>query len=106
MDRMTLLQEPDLQRFVFSHVDWAFYEDVCRRVEGRRVFVTYYKGKLEVVTTSFLHERISFLLNRMVGVLAEKSGTPIVTAGRATLREPVLDEAVEADVSFYVANAA
>ena len=31
---MTLLNEPDLQRFVFNHVDWAFYEDVSRGWRG------------------------------------------------------------------------
>ena len=102
---MTLLEDRDVQRFVFGHADWAFYEEVCRRTEGRPVFVTYYKGKLEVVTTSFLHERIAFVLHTMIKTLAEESDTPLVTAGRATLRDQDLDEGVEADVSFYVANA-
>jgi Uma2 family endonuclease len=98
---MTLLNEPDLQRFVFNHVDWAFYEDVSRRLEGRHVFVTYYKGKLEVVTTSLLHERVAALLYRLLCVVSEETGTPTVTAGRATLRDLLLDEGVEADTSFY-----
>ena len=98
---MTLLNEPELQRFIFNHVDWAFYEDVSRRLEGRHVFVTYYKGKLEVVTTSLLHERVAALLYRLLCVLSEETGTPTVTAGRATLRDLVLDEGVEADTSFY-----
>jgi Uma2 family endonuclease len=98
---MTLVNEPDLQRFVFNHVDWAFYEDVSRRLEGRHVFVTYYKGKLEVVTTSLLHERVAALLYRLLCVLSEETATPTVTAGRATLRDLLLDEGVEADTSFY-----
>lgn len=103
---MTLVQEPDIQRFVFDDADWTFYEDVCRRLERRRAFVTYYKGKLEVVTTSFLHERIAFLLHTIVKVLAEESNTSIITAGRATLRDPALDEGTEPDTSFYTQNAA
>jgi Uma2 family endonuclease len=102
---MTLLQEPELQRFVFDRVDWAFYQDVCRRLDGRHVFVTYYKGKLEVVTTSYLHERISSLLGSMIRVLAEETDTPLASAGPTTLREQAADEGVEADVSFYTVNA-
>lgn len=102
---MTVAQEPDLQRFVFEHADWDFYEEIHRRLEGRRVFVTYYKGKLEVVTTSFLHERIAFLLYRLLCILSEETATPMTTAGRATLRDVELDEGVEADCSFYVTHA-
>ena len=92
------------QRFVFGNVDWAFYEEICRRTDDRRVFVTFYKGRLEIVTTSFLHELLSSLLTTMVGVLAEECGTKIIPAGRSTLRRPDLNEAAEPDASFYVAN--
>lgn len=94
------------ERFVFSRVDWAFYEEVCRRVEGRRVFVTFYKGTLEVATTSLLHELLSNLLAIVVGVLAEETDVDIIGAGRSTLRRPDLDEGTEPDASYYVANQA
>jgi Uma2 family endonuclease len=102
---MTLLREQEAQRFIFTNADWSFFEEISRRVEHRRAFVTYYKGKLEVVTTSFLHERIAFLLATMIRVLAEETDTPLVTAGRATLRDPAQDEGVEADAAFYIKHA-
>src|SRR4051794_17671899 len=103
---MTLVQEADLQRFVFPDADWSFYDDVLRRVEGRRAFVTFYKGKLEVVTTSFLHEQMAFLLHRLLMMLAEVQAVPIKSAGRTTLHDLTLDEGVEPDTSFYLhANA-
>jgi Uma2 family endonuclease len=92
------------QRFVISNVDWAFYEEVCRQLEGRHAFVTFYKGRLEVAPTSMLHELLSNLLSIMVGVLAEELDVEIVGAGRATLRRPDLKEGVEPDVSFYIGN--
>ena len=61
------------QRFVFHDVDWAFYESVGEKLAERRVFVTYYKGKLEVVTVSLLHERIVALLVIMIRILAEEN---------------------------------
>ncbi len=92
------------QRFVFTDVDWAFYQEVGRRLAGRRVFITYRRGKLEVVTTSFLHEMISALLSEIVRTLAEETDTPLMPAGRTTLAREDLDAGAEPDVSFYVAN--
>ena len=51
-------QESGPERFIFSGVDWAFYENVGEKLADRRAFVTFYKGKLEVVTVSLLHEGI------------------------------------------------
>jgi Uma2 family endonuclease len=99
---MSIATERDTQRFVFGDADWSFYDEVLRRVEGRRVFVTYYKGRLEVVTTSFLHEQLSGLTCRLICILAEETQTPLKTVGRTTLREQVLQEGVEADESFYI----
>jgi Uma2 family endonuclease len=92
------------QRLVFTHADWAFYQEVSRRLAGRRVFITYRRGRLEVVTTSFLHEMISALLTEIVRTLAEETNTPFKPAGRATLAREDLDEGTEPDASFYVAN--
>lgn len=90
------------QRFIFHHVDWQFYEEVCRQLEGRHAFVTFYKGTLEVVTTSMLHEVLSNLLSIMVGVLAEELDIPLLGAGRTTLKREDLNDGLEPDVSFYI----
>jgi Uma2 family endonuclease len=94
----------DLQRFVFRKADWAFYQEVGERLEGRRAFITYYKGKLEIVTTSLLHEAISGLLVVIIRVLAEETNTPLKGAGAATLDRVDLDEGTAPDASFYIAN--
>jgi Uma2 family endonuclease len=92
------------QRFLFRDVDWAFYEDVGEKLADRRAFVTYYKGRLEVVTVSLLHERIVGLLTHLVRMLAEETDTPIGGAGMATLQRVDLDEGAEPDSSFYTAH--
>lgn len=92
------------QRFVFADVDWAFYEEVRDRRADRRVFVTYFKGRLEVVTVSFLHELVTGLLALMIRVLAEEADRPLKGAGMTTLRRKDLDLGVEADSSFYSEN--
>ena len=93
------------QRFIFNDVDWAFYESIGHKLADRRVFITYYKGKLEVVTVSLLHEIISALLVIVIRVMAEETSTPIKGAGMTALKRMDLDDGVEADSSFYIAHA-
>ena len=94
------------QRFVFGHVDWAFYQDVRQRVNGRRAFVTYYKGRLEVVTISFLHEWVTGILATLVREMAVATGQPLCGAGSTTLDRQDLDDGTQADASFYTVHAA
>jgi Uma2 family endonuclease len=107
---MTVIDQPTLpkgtdadgpQRFVFNDVDWAFYESVGEKLADRRVFITYFKGKLEVVTVSLLHERITALLAMMIRIMAEETSLPLGSAGMTTLKRMDLDEGVEPDRSFY-----
>jgi Uma2 family endonuclease len=111
---MTVIDQPPVrfgaeadgpQRFVFPDVDWAFYESVGEKLAERRVFITYYKGKLEVVTVSLLHEIISALLVIVVRVMAEEMSIPLKGAGMTTLKRVDLDDGVEPDSSFYIAHA-
>src|SRR5687768_2654786 len=94
------------QRFVFENADWALYDRIRETLRDQRVFVTYYKGRLEVVTVSLLHEKIAGLLVIAIRVIAEETDLPIGGAGMATMRRADLDEGVEADASFYVAHEA
>lgn len=96
----------DVQRFVFHHVDWAFYQSIGQRLADERAFLTYYKGRLEIVTVSLLHERAASLLTLMICVLAEETDTPLLGAGMATLHRMDLDEGVEPDSGFYTAHEA
>jgi Uma2 family endonuclease len=89
------------QRFVFSDVDWAFYETVGEKLANCRVFITYYQGKLEIVTVSLLHETISQLLVIIIRIMAEETSTPIKGAGMTTLKRMDLGYGVEPDSSFY-----
>jgi Uma2 family endonuclease len=95
-------QSREPQRFVFDEVSWSFYKRVCEEVEDRRVFVTYYKGRLEIVTTSLLHEAVSRLLYSLLKAIAEETNTPIRSAGATTLEREDLAAAVAADESFYI----
>ena len=111
---MTVIDQPLLanesateapQRFIFDDVDWAFYENVGDKLADRHVFATYFKGRLEIVTVSFLHERMTALLVIMIRVMAEEMSLALLSAGMTTLKRVDLDEGVEPDSSFYTKHA-
>ena len=41
------------QRFLFGGADWKFYEQILRRLDGRRVQITYDRGRLEILYPSW-----------------------------------------------------
>jgi Uma2 family endonuclease len=104
INRSSAPEEFDPQRFIFRHTDWVFYKNVSENLANRAAFVTYYKGKLEVVTTSLLHEAITGLFVIMIRVLAEEANVSIKGAGAATLERVDLDEGTAPDASFYIAH--
>lgn len=85
--------------------DWAMYERALEWLNGNRAFVTFYHGRLEVVSRSFRHDRLSNTVLMMITVLAEETDTPFMLAGSTTWRRRDLQAAVEADCAFYIANA-
>src|SRR5438477_8492062 len=106
-DRPSTSPEPAMyggQRFVFEQADWSLYEHIGRTLQDQHVFVTYCKGRLEVVTVSYLHERIIALIVMLIRVLAEETETPLASAGMTTLRRKDLDEGIEPDASFYTVH--
>ncbi len=99
-------RQAEPQRFVFDAADWGLYEHVSQTLQDRHVFITFYKGRLEIVTVSLLHERIVGLISALIRVLAEETDTSLCGAGMATLRREDMGEGVQADACFYIANEA
>ena len=92
------------QRFVFYDVDWDFYDAVLKRVSGRHVFATYDRGTLEIMSPSYLHDRVARLLYLLIHTLAQELGIPISSAGTTTWRRKRLGAGLEADEAFYLRN--
>ena len=87
-------------RFLFQGVDWDFYTRVDDQV-GPGVRVTYYKGTLELVTLSMLHDATSSVIAVLVSVLAEEAGLPKRNIGSATLRAQPLGVGTQGDLVYY-----
>lgn len=110
---MTVLDHPAIsdqtrdpaEQFVFYDVDWEFYESMLRRLDGRRVFVTFDKGRLELMSPSFKHDDYGRLLGLLIHILADELDLPLKGCKSTTFRRRELEKGLEPDECFYVANA-
>ena len=95
---------PTEQRFLLDGVDWAFYESLLRQVRDRHIFITYDRGRLELMSPSWKHDKRSRLLGLLVSILCEELGIPVEGGGSTTFRREDLEKGLEADQCFYLRN--
>jgi Uma2 family endonuclease len=101
---MTAISLPDISRFVLHDVSWQGYETLLREVGDRRVFITYDRGTLELMSPSPKHERVSSLITRLIWTYTEELRIPIATFGMTTFRREDLERGLEPDACFYIRN--
>jgi Uma2 family endonuclease len=90
-----------------SGVDWRTYSQLLRIFEDRPGYrLTYDRGELEIMSPSIVHDRGDRFLGRLVVTLTEESGLPIVEGGSVTMRRRRKRRGLEADKSYWIANAA
>src|SRR5688500_8470559 len=103
---MTVAISQPEQHFVLDGMDWAAYEALLRAMEDRRVFVTYDRGRVELMSPSWEHESRAEAIGQTIRILAEELNIPIKGGGSTTFRREDLDRGLEADKCFYVRNEA
>jgi hypothetical protein len=83
---------PEADAFVQMRVDWAGYEALLSvRGEQRRPRMTYVDGVLELMTTSPTHERLRFLMGRLLERYAMKLGINLFGYSQTTYRKQLED---------------
>jgi Uma2 family endonuclease len=93
-----------LQRFVFTNLDWAAYENIVNAVGDKRLRHTYADGALEIMSPSYAHESYKEFFAQLVLTLAEELGLGIRSSGSMRMK-PRLDQlAIEADATFFIAH--
>jgi Uma2 family endonuclease len=92
------------RRVVIRGVGWQGYQALLSLVGNQPVRLTYDRGDVELMSPLFKHERNRSLLARMVEILTEELGIPLMSAGATTLKREDLDRGLEADASFYVGD--
>jgi Uma2 family endonuclease len=83
-----VVPEPD-QCIVMHGVSWEHYEALlAQRGAKRRPRMTYLDGAVELMTTSEHHERIRFLLGRLLERYAIALGVNLLAYGQTTYKRP------------------
>ncbi len=91
---------------VLPGIDWRTYSRLLRVFAGSHgVRLTYDRGSLEIMSPLPEHEDDARFLGRLVTALTEEFGLPLKAAGSTTLRRQLRRRGIEADESFWIANA-
>lgn len=98
--------EGGIERFVFQNASWDFYLSTSQQLHesGRRARITYYRGRMELMTLSRRHEHIKTLTARLVESYGLLRRVPITGLGSCTCQEQGLELGIEPDECFYVAT--
>ncbi len=91
------------QCFVMHDVSWEKYQSLLTlRGASRRPRMTYLDGAVELMTTSEHHERIRFLLGRLLERYAIALGLNLVAYGQTTYQERRRRVGLEADECYVL----
>ncbi|WP_158633534.1 Uma2 family endonuclease [Tautonia sociabilis] len=80
------------------------YAAILRDFEDRQTFLTYDRGRLEIISPSFRHEVYGTLIGVMIGILAEEIGLAVKTGRSTTLRKQGLEMGRQPDECFWIAD--
>lgn len=93
---------PGDQWVVFDDVPWDTYLSLLKSRGERHVRLTYYRGVLEIMTLSKLHEILSEALDNFVNVLVKEFGFEVQSVGSMTMHVEELKSGAEADKAYYI----
>jgi Uma2 family endonuclease len=87
-------------------VDWKTYARLLFVFAERpRIRLTYDRGELEIMSPLFEHDEDGRFLGTLVFLLTEELGLPLKRGGSVTMRRRKKKRGIEADESFWIANA-
>lgn len=93
---------PTEKRTVLSDVTWQKFESLVAELgTERQTRLTYYRGKLELMTPIAAHERCNKLLESLIFVIAEELHRPVTNLSSVLLKAPQLGCATEPDACYY-----
>lgn len=97
---------PNASVLVLENVSWDEYEEFLDYVEERPgIRTTYDRGRIEIVTTSLVHEKWKEMVLSLVRAISLDLQIPLESGGGFTQKRKRDEKGTEADTCFYVANA-
>ena len=88
-----------------DNVSWLLYEKMLSEVENGGTRLTYFRGRLEIMTLSPEHEAANTLIGRLIEAYCLARDIELQGYGSTTFRSEALDCGLEPDKCYYVAHA-
>jgi len=96
---------PAASVLTIEDIAWEQYEQLLGALEDRPdVRVTYDCGRLEIVTTSHLHEFVNEFLLQLTRMTCDRFGLALESYGGATWLRKQDQKGAEADTCFYIGS--
>lgn len=93
-------------RFLLHGVPWDAYVLLRDAPENYHVRMTFDRGKMEIMSPTRRHERISKLIGRLIEAWADHHDIPIEGCQTMTIRREDLERCLEPDQCYYIENEA
>jgi Uma2 family endonuclease len=104
---MRNIRIPEAQNLVLDGEPWSFYSRLLRHFDRRRrLFITYYRGFLEITTRTFWRERAAVIMAMLVQVWTEERELPIRSGGSTRLGRRDLGCGLEPNECFWLSHEA
>lgn len=98
---------PEFQRFILEGEPWSSYIRLLRNFdERRRLFITYYRGLLEITTSTFQRECLGGIMARLISTWTLERRLPICSGRSTNFRLRARLCGLEPDESFWIAHKA
>jgi Uma2 family endonuclease len=92
------------RRIYLQGISWEMYESLRNAKENYHLRMTYDRGALEIVSPSRQHERISYLLGRMIDQWTLFKKIDIAAGRNTTFRRQDLKRGLEPDNCYWVSH--
>jgi Uma2 family endonuclease len=100
-----IVAQRDLERRVFlGGITWETYQSLRTGDENSNLRMTYDHGALEIVSPSRKHERISYLLGRMIDQWTLDRKIAIAAGRNTTFSRGDLRRGLEPDNSYWISH--
>jgi Uma2 family endonuclease len=93
---------PNEQRVVLSNLSWQKFEQILGELGAdRRVRLSYWRGKLEMMTPVAEHQRCQRLIESLILVVVDELKQSVTPIAPALIRNADLGCATEPDAGYY-----
>lgn len=102
---MAIIDVTDIPDFLHTEATWEEYEDLLEAVGDDRIFITYDRGQLEIMTPRERHEGGKSVVACLLEALMNERRIVYQCGGSTTIRRKRLRRGLEPDECYWIANA-